>query len=146
MSTSMPNTTEARHHAAAAPSPARREAEVGGTVPYRRQRGTLSEETARDGNDEMPRQLIGSDRLTPAVPYRYAAAVTGGTLVISAGACPLDADGRESPPATSSARPGYSSAATSTPMKKTSTAHLKSSPPFIDGGRSSSARSGKRRA
>ncbi len=42
----------------------------------------------------MPRQLIGSDRLTHAVPYHYAAAVTGVTLVFSAGACPLDGDGR----------------------------------------------------
>jgi enamine deaminase RidA (YjgF/YER057c/UK114 family) len=42
----------------------------------------------------MPRQLIGSDRLTDAVPYHYAAAVTGVTLVFSAGACPLDGDGR----------------------------------------------------
>ncbi len=50
MSTSTPNTTEARHQAAAAPSRAGREAEVAGTVPYRRQRGTLSEpETAREG-------------------------------------------------------------------------------------------------
>jgi enamine deaminase RidA (YjgF/YER057c/UK114 family) len=42
----------------------------------------------------MPRQLIGSDRVTSAVPYHYAAAVTGGTLVLSAGACPLDGHGR----------------------------------------------------
>lgn len=95
MSTSTPNSTEARHQAAAARSRAGREAEVAGTVPYRRQRGTLSEpETARDGNDEMPRQLIGSNRLTHAVPYHHAAAATGVTLVFSAGACPLNADGR----------------------------------------------------
>ena len=42
----------------------------------------------------MPRQLIGSDRLTKAAPYHYAAAVTGATIVFSAGACPLDGDGR----------------------------------------------------
>jgi hypothetical protein len=42
----------------------------------------------------MPRQMIGSDRLTHAVPYHYAGAVTGVTLVFSAGACPLDGDGR----------------------------------------------------
>jgi len=74
---------------AAALSPASREAEVAGAVPYRRQRGTRSEqETARDRNDSMPRQLIGSDRLTHAVPYHYAAAVTGVTFVFSAGAPP----------------------------------------------------------
>jgi enamine deaminase RidA (YjgF/YER057c/UK114 family) len=95
LSTSTPNATEARHQAAPAPSPARRDAEVAGSVPYRRHRGTLSEqEIARDGNGEMPRQLIGSDRLTRAVPYHYVAAVTGVTLVFSAGACPLDGDGR----------------------------------------------------
>ena len=45
----------------------------------------------------MPRQLIGSDCLTDAVPYHYATAVTAVTgvrLVFSAGASPLDADGR----------------------------------------------------
>lgn len=42
----------------------------------------------------MPRQLISSDRLTHAVPYHYAAAATGKTVVFSAGACPLDRDGR----------------------------------------------------
>jgi enamine deaminase RidA (YjgF/YER057c/UK114 family) len=81
--------------APAAPSPTRREAEVAGSVPYGRPRGTLSEhETARDRNDDMPRQLITTDRLTHAVPYHYAAAVTSATLVFSAGACPLDGDGR----------------------------------------------------
>jgi len=40
MSMSTPNTTDARHQAAAAPSPVRREAEVAGSVPYRRQGGT----------------------------------------------------------------------------------------------------------
>lgn len=42
----------------------------------------------------MPRQLIASDRLAQAVPYHYAAAATGGAVVFSAGACPLDCDGR----------------------------------------------------
>jgi enamine deaminase RidA (YjgF/YER057c/UK114 family) len=42
----------------------------------------------------VPRQLIASDRLTGAAPYHYAAAATGQTVVFSAGACPLDADGR----------------------------------------------------
>jgi enamine deaminase RidA (YjgF/YER057c/UK114 family) len=42
----------------------------------------------------MPRQLIASDRLAQAVPYHYAAAATGRTVVFSAGACPLDAAGR----------------------------------------------------
>jgi enamine deaminase RidA (YjgF/YER057c/UK114 family) len=42
----------------------------------------------------VPRQLVGSDRLTGGVPYHYAAAATGETLVFSAGACPLDDDGR----------------------------------------------------
>ncbi|HET9094748.1 MAG TPA: RidA family protein [Solirubrobacteraceae bacterium] len=42
----------------------------------------------------MPRQLIASDGLTKAVPYHYAAAAIGNALVFSAGACPLDTDGR----------------------------------------------------
>lgn len=40
----------------------------------------------------MPRELIGSDRLTQAVPYHYAAAGAGQAMVFSAGACPLDGD------------------------------------------------------
>jgi enamine deaminase RidA (YjgF/YER057c/UK114 family) len=42
----------------------------------------------------LPRQLIASDRLTKAVPYHYAAAAAGEAVVFSAGACPLDSDGR----------------------------------------------------
>ena len=40
-------------------------------------------------------QLHRSTSLAPAVPYAYAASVpTDGRLVFTAGACPLDADGR----------------------------------------------------
>jgi len=41
----------------------------------------------------MTRQLINSERLHHDVPYHYAAAATGETLVFTAGACPLDGDG-----------------------------------------------------
>lgn len=37
--------------------------------------------------------LVRSDRLA-AVPYAYAAVAGAGALVLTAGACPLDADGR----------------------------------------------------
>lgn len=37
--------------------------------------------------------LVRSDRLGPA-PYAYAALARPGTLVLTAGACPLDAEGR----------------------------------------------------
>jgi len=38
-------------------------------------------------------QLVGTDRLFAGAPYAYAATVAGGTLVFTAGACPLDTDG-----------------------------------------------------
>ena len=77
----------------AAPAPLGRER------PHRRERrgsdnATLCLATVRDRNDDMPRQLFGSDRLTRAVPYHYTAAGTGEALVFSAGACPLDGDAR----------------------------------------------------
>jgi enamine deaminase RidA (YjgF/YER057c/UK114 family) len=42
----------------------------------------------------MPRELFGSDRLARTVPYHYASAATGRTLVFTAGACPLDEEAR----------------------------------------------------
>ena len=42
----------------------------------------------------MTRQLIHSERLHRDVPYHYAAAATGEMLVFTAGACPLDGNGR----------------------------------------------------
>ena len=42
----------------------------------------------------MTRQLINSERLHHDVPYHCAAAATGETSVFTAGACPLDGDGR----------------------------------------------------
>ena len=42
----------------------------------------------------MTRELINSERLHRGVHYHYAAAATGETLVFTAGACPLDGDGR----------------------------------------------------
>ena len=41
----------------------------------------------------MPRELIASKDLTQAVPYHYAAAAVGQTVVFTAGACPLDETG-----------------------------------------------------
>jgi len=38
-------------------------------------------------------RLVHTDRLFPGAPYAYAATVPGGTLVFTAGACPLDHDG-----------------------------------------------------
>ena len=46
----------------------------------------------------MPVDLIRSTDLTAAAPYAYASVVTAGSLVFTAGACPLDADGRIGPP------------------------------------------------
>ena len=46
----------------------------------------------------MPVDLIRSSDLTDAAPYAYASVVTAGSLVFTAGACPLDADGRIGPP------------------------------------------------
>lgn len=42
----------------------------------------------------MTRQLIHSERLHRDVPYHYASIATGETLVFTAGACPLDSEGR----------------------------------------------------
>jgi enamine deaminase RidA (YjgF/YER057c/UK114 family) len=42
----------------------------------------------------MTRQLIHSQRLHHDVPYHYVAVATGEALVFTAGACPLDGDGR----------------------------------------------------
>ena len=46
----------------------------------------------------MPVDLIRTDALTAAAPYAYASVVTAGSLVFTAGACPLDAEGRIGPP------------------------------------------------
>ena len=46
----------------------------------------------------MPVDLIRSPDLAATVPYAYASVVTAGSLVFTAGACPLDADGRIGPP------------------------------------------------
>jgi enamine deaminase RidA (YjgF/YER057c/UK114 family) len=45
----------------------------------------------------MAVELIRSSALTDDVPYAYAARVTAGHLVFTAGACPLDADGEVGP-------------------------------------------------
>lgn len=41
----------------------------------------------------MTVRLVRSGRLFPGAPYAYAATVPGGTLVFTAGACPLDQHG-----------------------------------------------------
>lgn len=46
----------------------------------------------------MPVDLIRSPDLTDSAPYAYASVVTAGSLVFTAGACPLDAEGRIGPP------------------------------------------------
>jgi enamine deaminase RidA (YjgF/YER057c/UK114 family) len=45
----------------------------------------------------MTIELIRATALTDQVPYAYAARVTAGHLVFTAGACPLDADGKVDP-------------------------------------------------
>ena len=45
----------------------------------------------------MSVELIRSESLSGEVPYAYAAVVSGGSLVFTAGACPLDDDGEVSP-------------------------------------------------
>ncbi len=41
----------------------------------------------------MPAELIRADGLYPGAPYAYAATAPGGSLIFTAGACPIDADG-----------------------------------------------------
>jgi enamine deaminase RidA (YjgF/YER057c/UK114 family) len=41
----------------------------------------------------MPAQLIRADGLYPGAPYAYAAVAGPGSLVFTAGACPIDGDG-----------------------------------------------------
>ena len=45
----------------------------------------------------MPVELIRSESLSGEVPYAYAAVVSEGSLVFTAGACPLDDDGEVAP-------------------------------------------------
>ena len=45
----------------------------------------------------MSLELVRSPDLTDRTPYVCAARVSGGSLVLTAGACPLDADGRVGP-------------------------------------------------
>ena len=46
----------------------------------------------------MPAQLIRSDDLYPGAPYAYAAVAPAGSLIFTAGACPIDADGQVTAP------------------------------------------------
>jgi enamine deaminase RidA (YjgF/YER057c/UK114 family) len=41
----------------------------------------------------MPAQLIRADGLYPGAPYAYAAVARPGSLIFTAGACPIDASG-----------------------------------------------------
>ena len=45
----------------------------------------------------MPLELVRSPALSDRAEYAYAARVSGGSLVFTAGACPLDAEGRIGP-------------------------------------------------
>jgi enamine deaminase RidA (YjgF/YER057c/UK114 family) len=46
----------------------------------------------------MPAELIRADRLYPEAPYAYAAVVSAGDLVFTAGACPIDEHGQVTAP------------------------------------------------
>ena len=46
----------------------------------------------------MPVEFVRSPDLTDAAPYAYASVVRAGSLVFTAGACPLDAEGVIGPP------------------------------------------------
>ncbi len=41
----------------------------------------------------MPAHLIRADSLYPGAPYAYAAVAPPGSLIFTAGACPIDGDG-----------------------------------------------------
>jgi enamine deaminase RidA (YjgF/YER057c/UK114 family) len=41
----------------------------------------------------MPAELVRAESLYPEAPYAYAAVAPAGSLVFTAGACPIDADG-----------------------------------------------------
>ena len=45
----------------------------------------------------MPLELVRSTGLSDRAPYAYASRVSGGSLVFTAGACPLDDEGRIGP-------------------------------------------------
>ena len=42
----------------------------------------------------MPARLIRSDQLYPAAPYAYASVAPPGSLIFTAGACPIDENGK----------------------------------------------------
>ncbi len=46
----------------------------------------------------MPAHLVRGTRLFPGAPYAYAAAAPGTGLIFTAGACPLDVQGKVVPP------------------------------------------------
>jgi enamine deaminase RidA (YjgF/YER057c/UK114 family) len=46
----------------------------------------------------MPAQLIRADDLYPGAPYAYAAVAPPGSLIFTAGACPIDARGHVTAP------------------------------------------------
>jgi enamine deaminase RidA (YjgF/YER057c/UK114 family) len=45
----------------------------------------------------MPLELVHSPALSDRAPYAYASRVSGGGVIFTAGACPLDAEGRVGP-------------------------------------------------
>ncbi|NYD41018.1 RidA family protein [Nocardioides panaciterrulae] len=45
----------------------------------------------------MPVELLRTEALSDRAPYAYAARISGGGVVFTAGACPLDAEGRIGP-------------------------------------------------
>ena len=46
----------------------------------------------------MPTQLIRAGHLYPGAPYAYAAVAPPGSLIFTAGACPIDEDGKVTAP------------------------------------------------
>ena len=45
----------------------------------------------------MPVELLRTEALSDRAPYAYASRVSGGGVIFTAGACPLDAEGRVGP-------------------------------------------------
>jgi enamine deaminase RidA (YjgF/YER057c/UK114 family) len=50
--------------------------------------------TATDMIRSVPARLIRSDRLYPGAPYAYASVAPPGSLIFTAGACPIDDSGQ----------------------------------------------------
>jgi len=56
----------------------------------------------------MPPRLVRSDRLYPGAPYAYAAVAPPGSIIFTAGACPIDETGTVAAPGDYAAQAGHS--------------------------------------